>query len=1467
MSFLRNAERIRRNSPTEYRSPQFQRRILKFEPLEERTLLNASPLGIEYNTSASVDLEIDFQEERVETDVVEITTNLILSTISETTENKTAGANLNDPVLEIPEYDIISSFEPAQVPILQMTQATDAIGLIEYRTDDRFENFNGAGYSVVVIDSGINSTHDYFKDAEGNSRIVYQYDFADDDPDATDFNGHGTHTTSIAAGWGEYGGIAPEANIIALKVFGDSSLAAYSSDISEALQWVIENQDEYNIVSVNMSIGNNQTYSSPPVNAPYTSEIDTLAENGVIVCVSSGNAFYKANSQTGLSSPAIHPSVVSVGAVYDANVRSRYYANGARAYSTDVDRICPFTSRHPELLTIMAPGALSTSAWIGSDSIVATNSGTSQASPVVAGAAVLAQQLANEYLGRSLTVAEFKELIQETGDLIFDGDDEDDNVENTNAYYKRINVYNLAEAIYEMRYSDVGDTLATAKNVPLPRAEVLPDTSYSKVEKIGNGTADAKDVDMYKVQMDVGFTYTFATSPHTEETAVDTYLRLFDADGVEILVSNDAEGESHALLTYQPTVAGEYYLGVSSNGNREYTATTAASGTDGATGDYLLAITRECILEPLNAPMSLSATALGTDAIRVTWDAVPNASGYTLEIAQDESFTIGAKKYETSSASSTSARIFNLSANTTYYFRMTTVGTGLYKSSEVSEVVSATTDKITLATPTLVVVPAGNYEINVTIGTVQSATAYQLEYSLSEDFTNATIDTYDSAGEKTISSLEHGKLYYFRVRALGGESANSSDFSSLQTGYTSFLAEKEVASTVVTTALDIVNEYDGLISLREAISYASAGDTISFDESMINQTITLNGTELRLDKAVGIDGNGMNITIDAGFESRVLNIDFNSRTRVVIAGLTFVNGKNDAAAGVRIGKNVSYVTLVNCVVAKNDGDGITLEKNNALTLTNCTIVGNSGVGVDGGKLSYVINNSIISRNLAFDIVGRANVTNSLVGTRDTSQRQTLRNTQVGVDPGFSNLPSYATYDEWRAAAVAAATADWDLTLSATSAARDAGDVKLFTNTGMPQTADDALGNARISGSKIDIGACEFQENTINSPQLSVQKAGSKIVVSWDAVPFATSYVVNYRVAGATSWTTKNLRSNGTSLTISGRVGSTYEIRVAAVSSEGNSKAATGSVTLYAPLTTPKLASIKNALADDAFAIQVTNYASHLEKDAATMTIALNGESVSFDLENHNGDADFSGGETVKFEAGVLYFANLASYTNYKVEVMFANDRSGSAFVSTSVRTTKATFDIPIITNVKTLSATEIEVSWEAVTGKNSSTLATNYTIQTSTDGKTWRSGATTSRGATTCVLKRLASGTEYQIRVIAAADRTFLASEPSKFVPKTTAVATPTISSVLSRSVGSAAISWNNIKGAAKYEIQYRAAGSDTWSPSIEVDSTNARSYSLTIDDLTSGAKYEFRIRAISSILPDVLSSGWSGVKTLWRVR
>ncbi|KOX23266.1 hypothetical protein ADK67_21190 [Saccharothrix sp. NRRL B-16348] len=233
----------------------------------------------------------------------------------------------------------------------------------------------GQGVKVAVLDSGVDQTH---PDLVG--REIAERNFSED-PDNSDLVGHGTHVAATVASAGEkYRGVAPDAQILDGKV---CSLSCAESWIVDGMQWAADQGADV----INMSLGGTDT---PDVD-PLEQAIETLsARTGTLFVVAAGNS----GGPETLSSPASADAALAVGAV-----------------ERD-DSIAGFSSRGPRVgdgaprPDITAPGvdivaAKSSTGQIGTpvgDKHVAV-SGTSMATPHVAGAAALIAQQHPDWTG------------------------------------------------------------------------------------------------------------------------------------------------------------------------------------------------------------------------------------------------------------------------------------------------------------------------------------------------------------------------------------------------------------------------------------------------------------------------------------------------------------------------------------------------------------------------------------------------------------------------------------------------------------------------------------------------------------------------------------------------------------------------------------------------------------------------------------------------------------------------------------------------------------------------------------------------------------------------------------------------------------------------------------------------------------------------------------------------------------
>jgi subtilisin family serine protease len=258
----------------------------------------------------------------------------------------------------------------------------------------------GAGETVCLIDSGVNYTHPDLggciitADINDGSckKVIGGHNFCADDnciaenDNPMDNNGHGTHVAGI--------------------------VAANGSDVEAAIRWCVNRSSVLNISVISMSLGttdemyvnscDNETFYASLADA-----VNTAVMNNISVLAASGNS----GNITAVSAPACLSSVIAVAA------------------STKTDGMAGFSNRNPHVFLI-APGTnVNSTDRNGGYSI---KSGTSMATPAVAGAFTLLRSYERQESGIKLKPLDMAQILNETGKKIFDAA--------SNRIYSRVNV-------------------------------------------------------------------------------------------------------------------------------------------------------------------------------------------------------------------------------------------------------------------------------------------------------------------------------------------------------------------------------------------------------------------------------------------------------------------------------------------------------------------------------------------------------------------------------------------------------------------------------------------------------------------------------------------------------------------------------------------------------------------------------------------------------------------------------------------------------------------------------------------------------------------------------------------------------------------------------------------------------------------------------------------------------------------
>ena len=253
-----------------------------------------------------------------------------------------------DPAVAYVEQDQVMSADATQSPV--PSWGLDRIDQTSLPLSGSYTyGATGAGVNVYIIDTGIRTAHVDF-----GGRAVDGYDAIDGALPAADCNGHGTHVAGTTAG-NSYG-VAKGAKLYAVRVL-DCAGNGTTSGVIAGVDWV--RTHHVKPAAANMSLGGG---------------ISTALDNAVANAIAAGITFAVSAGNSGANacnfSPARTPTALTVGATQSNDARAGYSNIGS-------------------CLDIFAPGTNITSAWGTSNTATNTISGTSMASPHVAGAAAL----------------------------------------------------------------------------------------------------------------------------------------------------------------------------------------------------------------------------------------------------------------------------------------------------------------------------------------------------------------------------------------------------------------------------------------------------------------------------------------------------------------------------------------------------------------------------------------------------------------------------------------------------------------------------------------------------------------------------------------------------------------------------------------------------------------------------------------------------------------------------------------------------------------------------------------------------------------------------------------------------------------------------------------------------------------------------------------------------------------------
>ncbi|GAB3447739.1 S8 family peptidase [Actinophytocola sediminis] len=216
--------------------------------------------------------------------------------------------------------------------------------------NSRYEySTTASNVNVYVLDTGVRAAHQTF-----GGRVRQGYDFVDNDTNADDGYGHGTHVAGTIAG-SQYG-VAKGASVYPVRVL-NSQGSGTTAQVVAGINWITQNARRPAVANASLGGGASTTIDNA---------VRGSVSAGVTWVVAAGNS----NTNASSTSPARVQEALTVGATTSTDARASY-------------------SNYGSVLDLFAPGSNITSAWNSSNTATYTGNGTSFAAPHVAGAAAL----------------------------------------------------------------------------------------------------------------------------------------------------------------------------------------------------------------------------------------------------------------------------------------------------------------------------------------------------------------------------------------------------------------------------------------------------------------------------------------------------------------------------------------------------------------------------------------------------------------------------------------------------------------------------------------------------------------------------------------------------------------------------------------------------------------------------------------------------------------------------------------------------------------------------------------------------------------------------------------------------------------------------------------------------------------------------------------------------------------------